>query len=326
VVRVTVTRNLPVPGQTVSYVVASGSGILSSSTQVTDANGFASVTARAGANAGPIIINATVQGLAGRTVTFTLTAQLPGPVINSLDFYNAASNERGAIVPGGLYTIAGTGIAPDLRGCIEGVAIIGLIPTRVNNVEVQFGSSLAPVLSVCNINGRETVTVQVPFELAAGGEVAVTVRVGGGSSVINGVRVIDLQPGVFETTDTQGRRYAVALRPNGSFVTPENPARYGEIIRAFITGAGQANPLAQTGVTGFAGQTLVAPAVVGINDAGARLVSATYAIGVVGIYEIAVEITPGTATGPARPLGILLARPNGSLVFPGNAPNISIAP
>jgi uncharacterized protein (TIGR03437 family) len=326
VVQVLDTRNQAVANQTVEWAVLEGGGTLSAASSTTNSNGQASINVRAGATAGTIRVRATVPGLTGAQQIFTLTVQLPGPLINALDFFNAASGERGAIVPGGIYTFTGTGLAPDLRGCSTASPFLGQLPTRVAGVEVQFGTVLAPIFSVCNLGGREQVTIQVPFELAAGGAVAITVRVGAGNSVVNGVQVVDLQPGIFETTDAGGRRFAVALRPNGSFVTPDNPARYGEIIRVYITGAGPVTPGAATGSSGVPTQNINAAVVVGLNDQGARLVSATYAVGMVGVYEIAFEVTNGTATGLARPLGVIMTRANGQTVFPGNSPTIAIAP
>ena len=324
VVEVRDTNNVAVSGQTITFAVTSGNATLTSNTAVTDSNGRALTQVRAGANAGPIVITAIIPTLPA--ATFTLTAQLPGPIINSLDFFNAASGERGAVVPGGLYTVVGQGLAPDLRGCVTANTVLGQWPTRLNGIEMQFGSTLAPILNVCNLNNRQSVTFQAPFDLAPGGVAAVTVRVGTGSSVINSVQVLDLQPGVFETVDGQNRNYAVAIRPNGSYVTPENPARYGEVIRIFITGAAQVTPGATTGVTGIPGQSIVAGVVVGLNDTGVRLVSATYMENMVGVYEIAFEVPQGTAPGAARPLGVLMVRPNGQFVFPSNAPTIAVAP
>lgn len=323
VVQVLDNRGQGVPSQPVSWQLVSGSAVISSSTSTTDSTGRASITVRAGATAGQSIIRAALGST--HQVTFTLTAQLPGPQVNPLDFFNSASGERGAVVPGGVYDIVGGGIAPDLRGCVTPNTLLGQLPTRLANVEVQFGAILAPIFRVCNENGRESVTVQVPFEVVPFSSTQVVIRVGTGSSVINGVQVTDLQPGIFETVDGQGRRYVLALRPNGTFVTPENPARWGEIIRVFITGANQVTPAAQTGVTGVAGQLLNAPVVVGINDAGVRLVSATYQVGAVGVYEIQFEVPQGTQVGPQRPLGILLVRANGQFVFPGNSPTIAIS-
>ncbi|MBM3812676.1 MAG: hypothetical protein FJW20_13695 [Acidimicrobiia bacterium] len=324
VVQVLDNRGAGVPGQAITFTVASGGATLTAASVNTDSTGRAQVGVRAGANPGPIVINAAVAGLPG--LTFNLTAQLPGPTLNPLDFFNAASGERGAVVPGSLYVLSGLGIAEDLRGCVTANTILGPLPTRLSNVEVQFGATLAPLINVCNISGRQSITLQVPFELVPGVPVAVTVRVGSGSTVVNGVSVIGLQPGIFETVDGQNRRYAVALRPNGSFVTPDNPARYGEIIRFFVTGAGQVSPSAFTNVTGVAGQNIIAPAAAGINDAGVRLVSATYMLGNVGVFEIAIEVPTGTTTGASRPLGFFMNQPNGQVVFTFNSPVIAIAP
>jgi uncharacterized protein (TIGR03437 family) len=324
-VRVTDAQNSAVSGAVVTYTLVSGSATLSAPTATTGADGVAQVTVRAGDRPGPIVIQASAQGIT-QLITFNLSSQLPGPQINRLDFFNTASQARGAVVPGGIYTIAGSGIAPDLKGCTVANSVVGALPTRLAGVEVQFGTFLAPIFNVCNDSGRETVSVQVPFELTGQSSVNVTVRVGAGSSVINGVEVTSLQPGVFETADGQGRRFAVALRPDGSYVTPDNPARYGEIIRVYMTGAGQVNPAARTGVTGVPNQLLTPLPVVGINDSGVRVVSATYAVGLVGVYEVAFEIPQGTATGPARSLGVIMARPNGEFVFPGNSPTIAIQP
>lgn len=323
VVQVTDNRQQAVPGVTVNFTVTSGSETLSANSATTDSAGRASVTVRAGGAAGSIVITANTQGVA-QGATFNLTAQLPGPVPGA--FVNAASGERGAVVPGGIFTLLGQGFAPDLRGCIEGVPIIGRLPTKLNQVELQFGTTLAPIFSVCNLNGQESVTFQAPFELTPGFPVSVIARVGVGSTTLNNVQVRDYQPGTFETTNAQGRRYAVALKPNGSFVSPDNPARYGEIILVFMTGAGQTTPAAATGVTGVTGQRLGIDVVVGLNDLGVRVVSAEYARGLVGVYEIQFEVPQGTQTGAARPLGVVLARQNGQFVFPDNSPSIAIAP
>lgn len=323
VVQVLDNRQAPVPGVAVNFTVGSGSATLSSATATTDSSGRAQVTVRAGNNAGPIAIQANTAGV-GQGVVFNLTAQLPGPVPST--FLNAASGQRGSIVPGGVYTLQGAGFAPDLRGCIEGVPVVGQLPTRLNQVELQFGSTLAPIFSVCNLSGVESVTFQAPFELTPGFPVTMIARVGAGSTTVNNVQVLDYQPGIFETADAQGRKYAVALRPDGSFVTPDNPARYGEIVRVYITGAGQVTPAAFTGSTGVAGQKIAIDVVVGLNDQGVRVVSAEYAQGMVGVYEVKFEIPQGTQTGGARPLGILLVRPNGQFIYPENSPTIAVAP
>jgi uncharacterized protein (TIGR03437 family) len=329
IVQVNDNRGLPVPGQVVTFTIASGLATIVGATSgsinvTTDTAGRASVQVRAGAQSGSVVINASTPGVI-QTATFTLAVQLPGPQVTRTDFYNSASNEKEAVSPGGLFTIVGRGFAQDLRGCVQGQPNqVGPWPTRVANVEVQFGTFLAPILAVCNESNRESINVQVPFEVLPG-TVDVIIRTAGAQSTVTGVRVVDLQPGIFETTDSQGRRYATALRPNGTFVTPENPARWGEIIRIFITGGGQSNPRAQTGVPGAPGQQMVITPVVGINDQGARGVSFNYVVGSIGIFEVQIEIPDGTQTGNNRPVGVLLPRPGtNEFVFTFNAPVIAI--
>ncbi len=328
IVGVTNTAGQGVPNQNVTFTIAAGPATFvpsgTSVTATTDNNGRAQAQVRAGAQAGSVVVNAAVAGL-NQTVTFNLASQLPGPQVAPADFFNAASGEAGAISPGGLYVMTGAGLAGDIRGCIQGrTNPIGPWPTRVANIEVQFGAVLAPIIEVCNQNGVESIRMQVPFEVTPG-LTNVTVRVGSTQSTVQNVRVVDLQPGIFEETDGLGRRYATARRPNGTFVTPENPARWGEIVRFFITGAGQTNPTAFTGVPGAANQRMQVQAIAGINDAGARGVDFLYAEGQIGTYEIQVEIPSGTPAG-SRPVGILLQRPGtNDFVFPFNAPVIAIA-
>lgn len=140
-------------------------------------------------------------------------------------------------------TIYGAGIAPNLKGAVTANSFgFGPLPTKLADVEVLFGNLQAPILSVANINNQESVTVQVPFELAAPSSVVLTVRVAGGSSTLQNVPVQAVNPGIFETTDDSGRRYAIIAKENGSFVTPSNPASRTEKLRMFMTGLGPATP------------------------------------------------------------------------------------
>jgi uncharacterized protein (TIGR03437 family) len=322
VVEVLDATNTPVLGSTVDFSIVSGTATLTSAASVqTSASGRAQVTVRAGANPGPVTVRAVVANLP--PVTFTLNVQLPGPVVSINSFRNAASGEFGAVTPGGLVTITGAGVAPGVTGVIYGSGLLGAWPTRLNGVEVQFGNTLAPIYRVANIDGTESVTVQVPFDTPVGTPVNVILRSGGGSTTVSGVPVVDYQPGLFETIDQNNRRYVVAVRPNGTYVTPENPARTGEIIRIYVTGLGQTTPSIIAGQTG-SGQRVLAEIVVGLNDAGVRVVSSNYASNLVGIYEVSFEVPAVTQTGTTRPLAVVAVRPNGQFVY-GNGTNIAIS-
>jgi uncharacterized protein (TIGR03437 family) len=153
--------------------------------------------------------------------------------------------------------------------------------------------------------------------------VTVTVRVAGEATVINNVPVLPHQPGIFETTDANGLRYAVLLHEDGSYVTPQSPARPGEILRLFATGLGQTSPATGTNRAGVPLQSVLATLVVGVNNEGVRVVSAEYMVGAVGIYVIAFQVPAPTAGGPNQPLALAVVGPDGNLIF-GNASNFAI--
>jgi uncharacterized protein (TIGR03437 family) len=303
-------QNRPVPGTLVAFSVLSGSATVNPAVAATDANGKVSVTVTAGSQAGTTQIRATVGTL---SETFTLTSRLPGPVVASGDFRNAASNSPG-VTPGGIAIVRGSGMAPGIQGLQVASLIPGQLPTQFLGIEIQFGGVPAPIFWVSSQGGIEEIAVQVPFETPPGPATVSIRSSGGGSSTVPNVQVLPVQPGVFETT-IGGRRFAVATRPDGSFIGSDNPAARGETIRFFATGLGQTTPATATNRTGVPGQTVLAPMVAGVNDAGVRIVSAEYLQGAVGIYVIAIEVPMTTATGPGQSLGFGVQGADGNMVF-----------
>jgi uncharacterized protein (TIGR03437 family) len=123
---------------------------------------------------------------------------------------------------------------------------------------------------------------------------------------------------------SDGRRGAVLLRPDGSWVSLENPARRGEIIRMFVTGLGGTNPGVGTNQTSQPGVDAVvsAPVVVGVNNAGVRVLSAMYARNLTGVYEVAFEVPSDTPGGGNIPLAVAVQQGD-QLVF-GNGSAIPV--
>ena len=102
---------------------------------------------------------------------------------------------------------------------------------------------------------------------------------------------------------SDGQRRAVLIRPDGSFVSLENPARRGENVVAFVTGLGPTTPAVGTNQLPPPGSTATVRGTVvpGINAGGADLVSATLSPDLLGIYEVTFTIpgstTPGSNVG-----------------------------
>jgi uncharacterized protein (TIGR03437 family) len=124
----------------------------------------------------------------------------------------------------------------------------------------------APIYWVSNTAaGGEAVAFQTPCEVSPGSAM-VAVTYNGGTKSIPNVSVAALQPGIFETI-IGGKRYAVLLHvSDGSYVTPDNPARRGEQLKMFATGLGPISPTTVTNRVGLGGQTPSAIITAGLNN------------------------------------------------------------
>jgi uncharacterized protein (TIGR03437 family) len=265
-----------------------GPATLSSTSVTTDSTGYARVNVTAGSPAGPV----TVTAKAGTyTATFTLTVVPVGPQItsftNGAQFYTSYDANHSALAPCGIGTAYGTGIAPTLQGVATGSSW-GPLPYTLDGVQVSFNSSQAPIYNVANISGVQSVTFQVPCDVTPGNAVPVTVQVNGGTANLTTI-VRAAGPGIFESVQSDGVLRAVLEKADGSFVTPTNPARGGEVIRMFATGLGVTAPpvtgtddLAPIGVTA----TVRAQLIVGVNNAGAPLIDAQLSPDLLGVYTV----------------------------------------
>jgi len=301
----------PVSGATVTFKVVSGTATLSAASVVTGANGQASVNATAGATIGPIAITATVgSGIGAISQAFNLNALQVGPKITGIS--NAAGFQANYISPCSLATIFGTGLATGIQGYVSYFLVP---PMQMAGVTVTFAGASAPILNVVNQGGQESVSVQVPCDVVPGPAVPLVVTVNGGSTTTS-VNVDALSPGVFQTLMSDNLLHPVMLRPDGSVVSLQNPARLGETTRMYATGLGQTSPTA-VGTDQFvplvpdSSGNLVPEAmnvnlqvVLGVNNSGLVLLSAQYAYGMVGVYELTFQMPAQAPTGNDVPFEI----------------------
>jgi uncharacterized protein (TIGR03437 family) len=313
VVQVNDANGNPVLGAPVTFAVTSGVASVGTPSTNTNAQGQASTIVTAGGAAGAIVITATSGTF---QVAFNLTARLPGPGCTpGSTFYNGAGFKKDWISPGGVATIVCTGLAPGIQGSVVG-SMFGGLPYQVANVTVSFGSTPAPIYNVSNINGMESVTVEVPMETQPG-VVSVTITVGGGSATPNAT-VLQAAPGIFEygNTGSDGRRQAVIARPDGSFVSTTNPILRGEHGRAYVTGL--ISPAGSIGTDMEAPLDsdieITTPVIVGVNNAGVHVLSVKYARNLIGVWEVEFEVPADTAPGARAPFAMAIPA-NGGLAF-----------
>ena len=262
----------PVQGATVTFQQPAARSALG--LHMTGVNGQASTTVTAGPTAGPIVVTATY---AGFTLTFNLTAGLAGA--SNVTFLNAAKapsvTPDAAVAPGEIVLISGTGIAPGVQGLVSAYNIIGEPQLTLAGVTITFNGVTAPIYYVLTTAGQpDQVAVEVPFETQAGTASVVINSPGGGQATVS-VQVQPYAPGIFQTIASGGQLIAVAVRLDGSYVSPSNPAQAGETIQIFVTGLGQTSPALATGSAGAPGQVLVGNVIVGLNNGGVPLISAS---------------------------------------------------
>jgi uncharacterized protein (TIGR03437 family) len=296
VVQVLGTNGQPLANQPIGFQLTGGAAVLSTPSALTDATGEARVTVTAGTTPGTVTVSAAIQTF---SQSFTLTVIPPGPALSSESFFNAGGLARiVALSPCGLVTVFASGLAPNVQGMVFNLTSFGPWATSLASDTVTVASVAAPIFSVGNVAGAEQLTFQVPCETAPANSVPITISVAGGTGTIT-FPVVEASPGIFETVMSDGVRRAVAVRPDGTFVSLQNPARRGETVRVFATGLGATSPSMVTGSLPVPGADSLplGQIIVGVNNSGARVITSRVSPSLIGVFEITFEVPSDAPTG-----------------------------
>jgi uncharacterized protein (TIGR03437 family) len=211
-----------------------------------------------------------------------------GPYLNPGLILNAASfaPSTAGISRGELLTIYGSNLAP--------VTMIDpAFPTTLGGVLVLVNSRPAPIYEV----SPTRLTVQVPYSLTE--ETAVFQVIAGGAAS-NNVMLFTNQatPGVF----LPNGKHAAALHADFTLVTPESAAKPGETVLVYLTGLGDVAPAVAAGTPapGDPLSTVTTPVAAFIDGREAKMTFVGLAPGLIGLYQINVEVPAATAPGDAR--------------------------
>ena len=164
-------------------------------------------------------------------------------------------------------------------------------------ISVQFGSARAPILAVSNLEGQESITIQVPFDVPAG-ETSVTLHAHQ-LVATRKVTILPAAPGVFQMRMADGGIRGIVLHADGSLVDLRNPAHPGETLRMFATGLGPMQPAVHTNQPG-SGDPAAQPVdrlIPGVYARGVPLISARYAEGMAGVEEVAFQLPADVPPG-----------------------------
>jgi len=190
---------------------------------------------------------------------------------------NGASNLAGAVAPGEIVVIAGSGLGP-AELIVGDPAANRLYNSDLSGTSVRFDGTPAPLIYTSD----SQLAVQVPNSFSSQGA-QLTITYEGRTSASFPVAFTQYAPGVF-TLDSTGKGQAVALNQDRSVNTASNAATAGDVISLFVTGAGEP-----------AGSVTVM-----IGNAAAVVTSMTKLAA--GILQIDARIPTGAQTGGALPV------------------------
>jgi uncharacterized protein (TIGR03437 family) len=226
-----------------------------------------------------------------------LLQPLPPPAIT-----NAASSLTGAIVPGEVVVLYGSGLGPASLATYN--LVNGDVPTSVGGTSVYFNGSPGPVLYASSTQ----VGAIVPFGLTGATVATVYVTYQGQSSSPLTASVAPAAPALFTANDA-GTGQAAAINNIGgvfSYNNAAHPASAGQYVSLYGTGFGQTDPPGQDGAltqappAGVLPLPLLQPVTVTIGGKPAVTQYAGGAPGIVqGVTQINVQIPSGLPAGNA---------------------------
>jgi uncharacterized protein (TIGR03437 family) len=300
----------PISGATIAFAVTSGNATVNPTTATTNSQGTASTIATAAQSPGSIVVTASYLSV---SATFSLTALAQGPVVTAVNFQNAASFQTG-LVPCGLATATGSGLAPGITGTISGASFLSPLPDTLNGLSLTVNGVPAPIYQISNTSGKQQVTFQTPCEVTPSTNATVVITLNGGTTTVPGVTILQVQPGIFYSTGTNGTPYGAVIDSNGHYVSATNPAIRGQNYYMIATGLGQVTPATATDSLGINNQTVNFTAVVGVSNLGAPIFEQIYQPDAIGIYIIGFTIPLTNPAGVDQPLALAVIV-NGQTIF-----------
>lgn len=158
-----------------------------------------------------------------------INPEVPFPLVSAVT--NAASGASGAVAPGEIVSIFGSGLGPTSGVSFSVDATTGLVDTILAGTQVLFGSFAAPVLYASS----DQINAIVPYEVIGLTQVPMQVQYNGMQSASTNVQVASAAPGVF-TLNSSGSGQAAATNQNLSLNGPSNPAAPGSYVTLYFTG------------------------------------------------------------------------------------------
>jgi uncharacterized protein (TIGR03437 family) len=220
-----------------------------------------------------------------RLVPDSIIAPQPIVLPPAISAVNSASLRQGAVAPGELLTIYGTGLGPD-TGVSGAPDASGLLANQLAGAEVRFDGVAAPI----SYAQSTQLNVQVPYTVAGVNVTHIAVFYQGQPAGTLDVPVAAANPALFPT----------AVNQDGSVNSGASPAPRATIVTFFATGEGLTDG---ANVAGKAAQAPYPrprlPVSLTVSGISAEIVFAGSAPGTVGTLQVNARIPAGfVPSGP----------------------------
>jgi uncharacterized protein (TIGR03437 family) len=222
---------------------------------------------------------------------------VPGMTISGVT--NSASGMTGAVAPGELISIYGSGLGPASGVPFTVDPVTGGVDTTLGGTRVLFGSVAAPITYA----SARQINAVVPYEMAGQSQVTIEVQYQS-ASASQTVQIASAAPGAY-TLNSSGSGQAAALNQDYTINGPSNPAAKGAYVTIYFTGGGQTNPAGVTGsVTGavLKWMTQSISVTVGNQPASVKFDGSAPTF-VDGLDQLNIQLSPNTPSG-AQPVVI----------------------
>jgi len=228
------------------------------------------------------------------------------PEISAAGVANAASFRGGAVSPGEIVTLFGSGMGPTTLAGLQ-LDASGKVATQVAGTRVLFDGIAAPIV----YTSAGQISAIVPYSVAGKAHTVIQVEYQGRGSNRVARPVALFKPAMF-TSNSSGKGQAAILNQNGSVNGASNPADKGSIVVLYATGEGQTNPPGVDGlVAGAVAPKPQFPVRVKIGGVDADVVYYGAAPGLVsGVLQVNAVVPAGTPSGSAVPVTISVAAVN----------------
>lgn len=210
------------------------------------------------------------------------------PSYTAANFVNTGNYSPGPFAPGSVVTVFGSGLSRSAQGLKASDIHDNTLPMVLNFSQVFVDNMPAPLLYVSDTQ----INFLIPSKQLPGDVRIRVVRQGQTGPEVT-VIVVDAAPALFAMPDGSG--FAIATHGDNSLITPDSPARGGEVIVIYATGLGKTTRNPNVGEIPQYAAWIVNPEERLVVSPNGRVDYAGLTPGSAGLYQInlVVPFSPG---------------------------------